>query len=152
MHGVLFLNCQLKRFCFHWQKGYELFFFKKIVELSCEQLSKYIFFNELLFNGVFLYASVCGFGDLIALHFVLFICSLVLIIRVYSCFLKQERDKEVGEKEEAPASLLQKLRTTATKLFQLNQAIRRLHSCLSTALRGEASDVKKHSLDVTLKP
>lgn len=51
-----------------------------------------------------------------------------------------ERDKEVGEKEEAPASLLQKLRTTATKLFQLNQAIRRLHSCLSTALRGKDTD------------
>uniref|UniRef100_A0A3B4TV24 Kinesin-like protein KIF14 n=1 Tax=Seriola dumerili TaxID=41447 RepID=A0A3B4TV24_SERDU len=58
---------------------------------------------------------------------------------------KQEGEsnpEEVEEgAEEVSASHLKKLRTTATKLFQLNQAIRQLHSSLSTALRGEASDI-----------
>ncbi|KAI3368680.1 hypothetical protein L3Q82_025675 [Scortum barcoo] len=52
---------------------------------------------------------------------------------------ERETDPEEGE-EEASASHLQRLRTAATKLFQLNQAIRQLHSSLSTTLRGEASD------------
>ncbi|XP_068446174.1 kinesin-like protein KIF14 isoform X2 [Clinocottus analis] len=54
-----------------------------------------------------------------------------------------ERDGEKEEEEEegeASASHLQRLRTTATTLFQLNQAVRRLHSCLSPALRGRDSD------------
>ncbi|XP_029987200.1 kinesin-like protein KIF14 isoform X2 [Sphaeramia orbicularis] len=44
---------------------------------------------------------------------------------------------EEGETEEVSASHLQRLRTTVTKLFQLNQAIGQLHSSLSTALRGK---------------
>ncbi|XP_033476758.2 kinesin-like protein KIF14 [Epinephelus lanceolatus] len=49
--------------------------------------------------------------------------------------------KEVEEgEEEASASHLQRLRTAATKLFQLNQAIRQLHSSLSTALRAKDRD------------
>ncbi|XP_031715464.1 kinesin-like protein KIF14 [Anarrhichthys ocellatus] len=51
-----------------------------------------------------------------------------------------KRDEGKGEEGEASASHSQRLRTTATKLFQLNQAIRQLHSCLSTALRGKDTD------------
>uniref|UniRef100_A0A3B4Z744 Kinesin-like protein KIF14 n=1 Tax=Stegastes partitus TaxID=144197 RepID=A0A3B4Z744_9TELE len=47
---------------------------------------------------------------------------------------------EEGE-EEASASHLQRLRATSTKLFQLNQAIRQLHSSLSTTLRDSSSDL-----------
>ncbi|XP_037626927.1 kinesin-like protein KIF14 [Sebastes umbrosus] len=55
--------------------------------------------------------------------------------------MEREADPEEGEEEEeASVSHLQRLRTTATKLFQLNQAIRQLHSCLSTALRGKDRD------------
>lgn len=51
---------------------------------------------------------------------------------------RESEPQEVEEGEEdALASHLQKLRTTSTKLFQLNQAIRQLHSSLSTALRGK---------------
>lgn len=68
--------------------------------------------------------------------------------------IKQERDIDLEEveegEEEASASILQKLRTTATKLFQLNQAIRQLHSSLSNSLRGDVSDAL--SLNVYLKP
>lgn len=39
--------------------------------------------------------------------------------------------------EDGSASHLQSLRTTATKLFQLNEAVRQLHSCLSVALQGD---------------
>ncbi|XP_051233248.1 kinesin-like protein KIF14 [Dicentrarchus labrax] len=48
--------------------------------------------------------------------------------------------EEVDEGEEASASHLQGLRTAAAKLFQLNQAIRQLHSSLSAALRGKDRD------------
>ncbi|XP_026179574.1 kinesin-like protein KIF14 [Mastacembelus armatus] len=55
-----------------------------------------------------------------------------------------ERESDPGEveegQEEASASYLQSLRTTSTKLFQLNLAIKHLHSCLSTALRGKDKD------------
>lgn len=58
---------------------------------------------------------------------------------------KQERetDSEEGEEgvEETSTSHLQRLRTTAAKLFQLNQAIRQLHCCLTAALRGETFDI-----------
>lgn len=47
----------------------------------------------------------------------------------------EPQEEEEGE-EEALISLSQKLKTS-TKLFQLNQAIRQLHSSLSTALRGK---------------
>lgn len=43
--------------------------------------------------------------------------------------------------EETAASHLQRLKTTATKLFKLNHALRQLHSCLAAALLGEASDM-----------
>ncbi|XP_068563242.1 kinesin-like protein KIF14 [Cebidichthys violaceus] len=52
----------------------------------------------------------------------------------------EEGEEKEEEGEEASASHLQRLRTTATKLFQLNQAIKQLHSCLSTALRGKDTD------------
>ncbi|XP_022625012.1 kinesin-like protein KIF14 [Seriola dumerili] len=54
----------------------------------------------------------------------------------------ESNPEEVEEgAEEVSASHLKKLRTTATKLFQLNQAIRQLHSSLSTALRGKDRDL-----------
>ncbi|KAF0042007.1 hypothetical protein F2P81_005539 [Scophthalmus maximus] len=54
---------------------------------------------------------------------------------------RESDPQEVEEAmEEASASHLKKLRTTATKLFQLNQAIRQLHSSLSAALRGKDRD------------
>lgn len=61
---------------------------------------------------------------------------------VYVVTQERENDPEEVEEreEEASASNLQKLKTTATKLFQLNQAIRQLHSSLSTTLRGEVSE------------
>lgn len=43
--------------------------------------------------------------------------------------------------EETAASHLQRLMTTATKLFKFNHAVRQLHSCLTAALRGETSDM-----------
>ncbi|XP_032381614.1 LOW QUALITY PROTEIN: kinesin-like protein KIF14 [Etheostoma spectabile] len=56
----------------------------------------------------------------------------------------RERETDPDEREEveeeASASHLQRLRATVTKLFQLNQAVRQLHSCLSTALRGKDRD------------
>uniref|UniRef100_A0A3B4YVK5 Kinesin-like protein KIF14 n=1 Tax=Seriola lalandi dorsalis TaxID=1841481 RepID=A0A3B4YVK5_SERLL len=80
---------------------------------------------------------------LVALHLEQLICSIYIIF--WGGVFKQEREsnpEEVEEgAEEVSASHLKKLRTTATKLFQLNQAIRQLHSSLSTALRGEASDI-----------
>ncbi|KAM9357515.1 kinesin-like protein KIF14 [Symphorus nematophorus] len=53
---------------------------------------------------------------------------------------ERETDPEEVEEGVEEVSHLQRLRTTATKLFQLNQAIRQLHSCLSTALRGKDRD------------
>ncbi|KAF3690792.1 Kinesin-like protein KIF14 [Channa argus] len=56
--------------------------------------------------------------------------------------MERESDPEEieGGEGEALASHLQKLRNTSTKLFQLNQAIRQLHSSLSAALRGNDRD------------
>ncbi|KAM7387978.1 hypothetical protein PAMP_024182 [Pampus punctatissimus] len=58
--------------------------------------------------------------------------------------MERENDPEKveggQEEEEASASNLQKLRITVTKLFQLNQAIRQLHSSLSTTLLGKDRD------------
>ncbi|XP_034386858.1 kinesin-like protein KIF14 isoform X2 [Cyclopterus lumpus] len=70
------------------------------------------------------------------------VLDLARALQNYMHYQITERDTGEGEEEEeeASASLLQKLRTTATKLFQLNQAMRRLHSCLSTALRGKDTD------------
>ncbi|XP_034738211.1 kinesin-like protein KIF14 [Etheostoma cragini] len=59
------------------------------------------------------------------------------------CHIRErETGPDEGEEveEEASASHLQRLRATVTKLFQLNQAIRQLHSCLSTALQGKDRD------------
>ncbi|XP_035996965.1 kinesin-like protein KIF14 [Fundulus heteroclitus] len=50
--------------------------------------------------------------------------------------------EEVQEEEEEDAAVLarfQKLTTTSTKLFQLTQAVRQMHSCLSAALRDQDS-------------
>ncbi|XP_035630418.1 kinesin-like protein KIF14 [Oncorhynchus keta] len=52
-------------------------------------------------------------------------------------------DREEGSKkgaEDPDPSLLHRVRNTAAKLFQLNQAIRQLHAALSLALRGKSSD------------
>ncbi|XP_041863265.1 kinesin-like protein KIF14 isoform X2 [Melanotaenia boesemani] len=60
--------------------------------------------------------------------------------------LERESDpEEVEEGEEAFAAQLQKLSTTSTSLFQLNQAIQQLHSHLSRALQGTGrnSDLSK---------
>ncbi|XP_060934575.1 kinesin-like protein KIF14 [Limanda limanda] len=55
---------------------------------------------------------------------------------------EKESDSEEVEEwaEEASASHLKQLMDAATKLFQLNQAIRLLHSSLSAALRGKDRD------------
>lgn len=47
------------------------------------------------------------------------------------------RAEEEGP-EENTARHLQQLRTTSTKLFNLNRAVRQLIDCLTAAMRGEA--------------
>uniref|UniRef100_A0A8C7CRW8 Kinesin-like protein KIF14 n=1 Tax=Oncorhynchus kisutch TaxID=8019 RepID=A0A8C7CRW8_ONCKI len=62
--------------------------------------------------------------------------SLLLTLSPYT-------DWEEGSKkgaEDPDPSLLHRVRNTAAKLFQLNQAIRQLHAALSLALRGKSSD------------
>ncbi|XP_041695950.1 kinesin-like protein KIF14 [Coregonus clupeaformis] len=52
-------------------------------------------------------------------------------------------EREEGSKkgaEDPDPSQLHRVRNTAAKLFQLNQAIRQLHAALSLALRGKSSD------------
>ncbi|KAF3835228.1 hypothetical protein F7725_027786, partial [Dissostichus mawsoni] len=69
--------------------------------------------------------------------------DLACALQNYMNFHITERESSPGEEgveEEASASHLQKLRSTAAKLFQLNHAISQLHSCLSTALRGNHKD------------
>ncbi|KAM6963083.1 kinesin-like protein KIF14 [Aplochiton taeniatus] len=51
---------------------------------------------------------------------------------------------EEEEEEEVDPSRLQRLRTTAAKQFQLNQAVSRLHGALSLALRGKGTDSSLH--------
>uniref|UniRef100_A0A3Q3GF49 Kinesin-like protein KIF14 n=1 Tax=Labrus bergylta TaxID=56723 RepID=A0A3Q3GF49_9LABR len=76
---------------------------------------------------------------------------------VYSCFgcvhvFNQERQTDPAEwEEEASASHLQSLTTTATKLFQLNQAMRQLHSSVSSTLQGKASDNDTGALALALQ-
>ncbi|XP_060889796.1 kinesin-like protein KIF14 [Labrus mixtus] len=50
---------------------------------------------------------------------------------------ERQTDPAEWEEEEASPSHLQSLTTTATKLFQLNQAIRQLHSSVSSTLQGK---------------
>ncbi|KAM3619744.1 uncharacterized protein V6R79_012946 [Siganus canaliculatus] len=57
-----------------------------------------------------------------------------------------ERGTEPEEEEEALTSHCQSLRTAVTTLFQLNQAIRQLHSSLSAALQGRSRDSDLSSL------
>ncbi|KAK5907149.1 hypothetical protein CesoFtcFv8_005028 [Champsocephalus esox] len=71
--------------------------------------------------------------------------DLACALQNYMNFHITERESIPGEEgvegeEEASASHLLKLRSTAAKLFQLNHAISQLHSCLSTALRGNHKD------------
>lgn len=91
---------------------------------------------------------VCNLTDEVTSMSCLFAVLLSLCVSANVC--KQERESEPQEAEEgeedALALLLQKLRTTSTKLFQLNQAIRQLHSSLSTALRGKAFDSQCQTL------
>lgn len=91
---------------------------------------------------------VCNLTDEVTSMSCLFAVLLSLCVSANVC--KQERESEPQEAEEgeedALALLLQKLRTTSTKLFQLNQAIRQFHSSLSTALRGKAFDSQCQTL------
>ncbi|XP_040897242.1 kinesin-like protein KIF14 isoform X2 [Toxotes jaculatrix] len=70
--------------------------------------------------------------------------DLACALQSYMHFHISERETDAEEveegAEEALASHLKKLRTTATKLFHLNQAVRQLHSSLSAALRGKDRD------------
>ncbi|XP_068175733.1 kinesin-like protein KIF14 [Antennarius striatus] len=59
------------------------------------------------------------------------------------CHIAPENKVEEQE-EEALASDLQRLRTTVSKLFQLNQAISQLHSSLSLPLQGNNRDPILH--------
>lgn len=88
------------------------------------------------------------------LHLTLLIFPVVSSIFGCVHVFKQERETDTEqveevEEEEASVSHLQRLGITVTKLFQLNQAIRQLHSSLSTALRGETS-VTTYPLYLTL--
>ncbi|KAM4629240.1 kinesin-like protein KIF14 [Polymixia lowei] len=58
--------------------------------------------------------------------------------RYISCHMTEREASP--EKEEADVSHLQRLRNTTVKLFHLNQAVRQLHSSLSTALRSKGGD------------
>lgn len=51
------------------------------------------------------------------------------------------RNEDEGP-EETSTLHLQQLRTTSTKLYNLNRAVRHLISCLTAAMRGEAFDKK----------
>lgn len=90
---------------------------------------------------------VCNLTEEVVACLTSMCCLFAVLLSLCVCanVCKQERESEPQEVEEgeedALASLLQKLRTTSTKLFQLNQAIRQLHSSLSTALRGKAFDL-----------
>ncbi|GLD49925.1 kinesin-like protein KIF14 [Lates japonicus] len=70
--------------------------------------------------------------------------DLARALQTYMHYHIAERESDPVEleegAEEASASHLKKLRTTATKLFQLNQAIRQLYSSVSAALRGKDRD------------
>lgn len=88
------------------------------------------------------------------LHLTLLIFPVVSSIFGCVHVFKQERETDTEqveevEEEEASVSHLQRLGITVTKLFQLNQAIRQLHSSLSTALRGE-TPVTTYPLYLTL--
>ncbi|XP_078141760.1 kinesin-like protein KIF14 [Centroberyx gerrardi] len=68
--------------------------------------------------------------------------------RYIHCHMTRESSPEKeGEEEEegASASRLQRLRAAAARLFQLNQAVRQLHSSLCTALRGGDSGLSLSS-------
>ncbi|XP_057696787.1 kinesin-like protein KIF14 [Corythoichthys intestinalis] len=58
---------------------------------------------------------------------------------IHCCITELENDQEIVEErdEEALASRLQTLRTTAATLFKLNQAIRQLQCSLSKAMKGK---------------
>ncbi|XP_034035899.1 kinesin-like protein KIF14 [Thalassophryne amazonica] len=64
--------------------------------------------------------------------------------RYMQCHIPRDSDlsslEEEEQQEESLASHLQRLRNTVTKLFQLNQAIRQLHSSLSTVVQGKGKD------------
>ncbi|KAF7658815.1 hypothetical protein LDENG_00007720 [Lucifuga dentata] len=60
---------------------------------------------------------------------------------IHCHIMERETERErAGQEEDSPASHLQRLKTTATKLFKLNRAIRQLHSSLSMALQGKSGD------------
>ncbi|XP_023146712.2 kinesin-like protein KIF14 [Amphiprion ocellaris] len=67
--------------------------------------------------------------------------DLACALQSYMHYHISERESDPEEVEEGEedsyASHLQRLRATSTKLFQLTQAIRQLHSSLSTTLRGK---------------
>ncbi|KAM3876365.1 kinesin-like protein KIF14 [Diretmus argenteus] len=68
-------------------------------------------------------------------------CALQSYINCHMTQMEASPEKVGGrEGEEDEVSHLQTVRNTATKLFQLNLAIRQLHSSLSTSLRGKGGD------------
>ncbi|XP_059197955.1 kinesin-like protein KIF14 [Centropristis striata] len=70
--------------------------------------------------------------------------DLAQALQTYMHYHITERETDPEELEDGEEEIstphFQRLKTTASKLFQLNQAIRQLHSCLSTALRGKDRD------------
>ncbi|CDQ64174.1 unnamed protein product [Oncorhynchus mykiss] len=56
------------------------------------------------------------------------------------CHMTDREESSKKGAEDPDPSLLHRVRNTAAKLFQLNQAIKQLHAALSLALRGKSSD------------
>lgn len=64
------------------------------------------------------------------------------------CHITESQTDPEGKEEEASASSLQRLTTTAAKLFQLIQAIKQLHSSVFTALQGSDSDLSSSTREL----
>ncbi|XP_074525189.1 kinesin-like protein KIF14 isoform X2 [Halichoeres trimaculatus] len=64
------------------------------------------------------------------------------------CHITESQTDPEGKEEEASASSLQGLTTTAAKLFQLIQAIRQLHSSVFTALQGNGFELSSSTREL----
>ncbi|MCJ8737974.1 hypothetical protein PDJAM_G00030330 [Pangasius djambal] len=64
---------------------------------------------------------------------------------------QEKPDATENDPEGADAVQLERLRNTASKLFQLNHALQQLHSSLSRTLRGRGSDVGLRSFRETVQ-
>ncbi|MCI4383744.1 hypothetical protein PGIGA_G00030120 [Pangasianodon gigas] len=67
------------------------------------------------------------------------------------CNMSEKPDPMENDPEGADAVHLERLRNTASKLFQLNNALQQLHSSLSRTLRGRGSDVGLRSFRETIQ-